>query len=120
MTSLYIVITESLGIILHIVDYISCHIASLGVDIIIEVAGRLSLKDIAIFQEDDIVLIGLAQIVYIRGYACQGSCLRFAIDEIVWEERTMDITRLNHSEFDGARLSHCLRIKSERQQERCE
>ena len=120
MTCLYIVITESLGIILHIVDYISCYITSLGVDIIIEVAGRLSLKDIAILQEDDIVLIGLAQIVYIRGYACQGSCLRFAIDEIVWEERTMNITRLNHSEFDGALLCHCLRIKSERQEERCE
>ncbi len=107
MTGLYIVITESLGIILHIVDYISCHIASLGVDIIIEIAGRLSLKDIAILQEDDIVLIGLNRLH--KRHACQGSCLRFTINANPYgKKETMNITCLNHSEFDGALLCHCL------------
>ncbi len=59
MTRLNIMISKGLGIILHIVDYIGSHVSCLGVDVIIIVAGRLSLQDIAILQEDEIVLIGL-------------------------------------------------------------
>ena len=78
------------------------------------------MQDVAVLQEDDVVLVGFAQVVDVRGYAGQGSCLGFAVDEVVWKESSMYITRLNHSQFNGTLLCHCLRIKSERQEKRCE
>ena len=92
----------------------------LGVHIIIIVAGRLTLQDVAVLQEDDVVLVGLAQIVDVRGYARQGSRFGLAVDEVVWKESSMNITRLNYSQFYGTLLCHCLRIKGERHEERCE
>ena len=63
MTGLNIMVTERLCIILHIVDHIRSHVASLGVHIIIIVAGGLSLQNVAILQEDNIVLIRLSKVV---------------------------------------------------------
>ena len=65
MAGLYIVITERLCIIFHVVDYIRSHVACLGVHIIIIIAGRLSLQNVSIFQEDYIVLIPLTEVVYV-------------------------------------------------------
>lgn len=75
MTRFHIVVSERLGVILHIVDYVGSHIACLGVHIIIIVAGWLTLQDVAVLQEDDVVLVGFAQPVDVRGDARQGYAL---------------------------------------------
>ena len=65
MTGLNVVITKGLCVILQVVYHICCHVSFLRSDIIIIVAGRLSLQDISVFQQDEIILVGLAERIHV-------------------------------------------------------
>ena len=108
MTRFNIMIAKHLRIILHVVDHIGSHVSSLCVYIIIIIAGRLSLQNIAILQEDEVILVVFSQIVDVGRNARQGSCFRLTVDEIVREERAVHIACLYHSQFYGTLLCHRL------------
>ena len=108
MTRFNIMIAKYLRIILHVVDHIGSHVSSLCVYIIIIIAGRLTLQNVAIFQEDEIFLVVFTQIVDVGRNARQGSCFRLTVDEIVREERAVHIACLYHSQFYGTLLCHRL------------
>ena len=48
MTRLYIMVAYGGSIILHIVDYLGSYILVLGVDVVVEIAYRLTLQNVAI------------------------------------------------------------------------
>ena len=108
MTRLNIMISKYLRIILHVVYHIGSHVSCLCIYIIIIIAGRLTLQNVAIFQEDEIILVVFTQIVDVGRNARQGSCFRLTVDEIVREERAVHIACLYHSQFYGTLLCHRL------------
>ena len=65
MACLNVVITKGLCVILQVVYHIRCHVSFLRGDVIIIVAGRLSLQDISVFQQDEIILVGLAERIHV-------------------------------------------------------
>ena len=108
MTRFNIMIAKHLRIILHVVYHIGSHVSSLCVYIIIIIAGRLSLQNIAILQEDEVILVVFSQIIDVGRNARQGSCFWLTVDEIVREERAVHIACLYHSQFYGTLLCHRL------------
>ena len=108
MTRFNIMISKHLRIILHVVYHIGSHVSSLCVYIIIIIAGRLSLQNIAILQEDEVILVVFSQIIDVGRNARQGSCFWLTVDEIVREERAVHIACLYHSQFYGTLLCHRL------------
>ena len=108
MTRFNIMIPKHLRIKLHVVYHIGSHVPSLSIYIIIIIAGRLTLQNIAILQENEIILVIFSQIVYIGRYTRQGSCFWLTVDEIVREERAVHIACLYHSQFYGTLLCHRL------------
>ena len=65
MTGLNIVITKGLCVILQVVYHICCHVSFLCSDVVVIIAGRLSLQDISVFQQDEIILVGLAERIHV-------------------------------------------------------
>ena len=108
MTRFNIMISKYLRIILQVVYDIGSHVSCLSIYIIIIIAGRLTLQNIAILQEDEVILIIFSQIVYVGRYARQGSCFWLTVNEIVREERAVHIACLYHSQFYGTLLCHRL------------
>ena len=108
MTRFNIMISKYLCIILQVVYHIGSHVSSLSIYIIIIIAGRLALQNIAILQEDEVILVIFSQIVYVGRNTRQGSCFWLTVDEIVREERAVHIACLYHSQFYGTLLCHRL------------
>ena len=108
MTRFNIMISKYLRIILQVVYHIGSHVSCLSIYIIIIIAGRLALQNIAILQEDEVILVIFSQIVYVGRNARQGSCFWLTVDEIVREERAVHIACLYHSQFYGTLLCHRL------------
>ena len=107
VSRLNVMIAESLGIVLHIVDDIGSHIGRGGIDVVEVVARGLSLQDVAIVDKDDVVAKFLAQTVYVSTNASQRSALGLASDEVVREERTVHITGFNDAQAYSLILFLC-------------
>ena len=91
MTSLHIMVAYGGSIILHIVDYLGSYILVLGVDVVVEIAYRLTLQNVAIIEQQHILAMLLSQVVDICANPCKASCLWLATDEVVREEASVHI-----------------------------
>ena len=116
MPRFHIVIAEGLCIVLHVVDDFGSDVLAVGLDIIGIVAHGLSLQDVAVVEQDDILAVFLAQVVYIGRYTCQRTFQFCSLYKIVWEKTAVNITCLDDSERYGFLLSHCMHRYDSRHQ----
>ena len=97
---------------LTVEDDIRFHVRSLGLGVddvgtdhrtveflnpVVIIAGRLSLQDISVFQQDEIILVGLAERIHVWRNTSERTSLRLAVDEIVREEGTVYVTGFYYS-----------------------
>ena len=54
MTRLHVVVAEGLGVVVHIVDDLGGNVLEVGLDEVVVVACRLSLKYVAVVKQNDI------------------------------------------------------------------
>ena len=86
MSCFHIVVAKGLGVVFHVVDHVGSHVGRLGVYIVEIVARGLSLQDIAIVNEDDVVTIFFTQTFHVSAHTCQCAALGLTVDEVVREE----------------------------------
>ena len=100
-----IVVAKVARIIAHEIKHVGHQVHRGGVYVVIIISGRLTLKDVTIVNEDDIVAIEVALLLHIgidtRHAASHGS----TIDEIVGEEATMYVCGLYELDLHCAVLS---------------
>ena len=68
MTGLNVVITKGLCVILQVVDHICRHVAFVGGDVVVIVASWLTLQDVAVLQQDQVVLVAQSEGVHVGGH----------------------------------------------------
>ena len=96
---LYIVVAHIGGIIAHEVQHIGGYVERYRVDVVIVIGGGLALQDVAVVQQNQVVLIGFARFLHKCVHACQASGGLPLKDEIVGIEITVDITGLYYFQF---------------------
>ena len=101
MAWLYIMVADGDGIILQIVNNLCSNIGICGIDKVGKVTNWLALKDVSIVKKQQVTAIFTTQARNVAAYSGQRTCLRFAVNGIVWEERAVHITGLKYSQFDG-------------------
>ena len=65
MPGLYVMIANSSGVVIHIVHDFRCHVGYLRINIVVIVAGGLSLEDVAIFKQYHLVAVHLSLRLYV-------------------------------------------------------
>ena len=113
-------VAEGFGIVFHVIEYVRSHVACLGIDVVVIVAGGLSLQQVAIVEQDESVVVFLSQRVDIRLHPSQRTRLVLVFDKVVWEESAVNVAGFYNSDFNGFLLCHSLRIECERQEQRCQ
>ena len=108
VTRLYIVVAYGLGIILHVVDHSCGQILVFGHHIIGPIHTGLSLQDITVINEQQVVAALLTLAVDIRVGTGQSPPERPALHEVPREEMSVNITGLNDLQRDGLRSLLCL------------
>ena len=68
MSRFNIVITKGLCVILQVVDHICRHVAFVGGDVVVIVASWLTLQDVAVLQQDQVVLVAQSEGVHVGGH----------------------------------------------------
>ena len=107
MTCLYVVIAESLRVVFQVIHHLSSDVRQVGLHVVGVVAGRLSLQDVPILQENQVVAKCLPLSIKICTHACHTATHRFALYEVIGEEGSMYVGRLNQTYCDGlVFLSH--------------
>ena len=94
MTGLNVMVTEELSIILQIVYHLSTDVRLVGLDEVGVITRWLTLQDVAVVEQDEVLAILIAQLVDIGAHARHRTLHRTALYEVVREEGSMDIARL--------------------------
>ena len=90
-------VPDILRIIFHVIDNICRNIATFCIDVVVIIASGLTLENIAVVQQNDIIAKLSAQRLYITAHSGQRTFLGLSVDEIVREKTTMDVTCFNNS-----------------------
>ena len=109
MARLHIVIAHCLSIIAQVVHHAGSQVLFLRHDIVRPVHAGLSLQDVAIVDEQHTVAILLALALHIGAHPGEGAFQGLALDEVVREETSMNITGLDDLQADVFCLAHSWR-----------
>ena len=101
MSRLYVVVAKVLGVVLQVVDNLCGNIRRVSLNIVGIVARGLSLQDVAVVQQDDVVAVALALTLEVGADSCHRTRHRTAFSKVVWEEGTMDVRCFYQSQGDG-------------------
>ena len=92
---LYIMIAEIASIIAHEVEHICCQMHRRGVYEVVIISGGLSLQDVTIIYQYDIVVIERTLLLHVGMYARHAAPHGIACDKVVGEKATMHIGSLD-------------------------
>ena len=79
----------------EVVHHFCCHVGYFRLHEVAVVAGGLSLEDIAIVDEDEVIAIGLSQLVDVSRYPGKCALKGFPVDKVVREKATMHVAGLD-------------------------
>ena len=106
MTRLYVVVAKGLGVVLHVVDDLCGNIGFFRLDEVGIVACWLSLQNVAILQQDDVVAIALALALDIRTDTSHRSLHGTTLGEVVRKERSVNVGGLYQSDCQSFPFCH--------------
>ena len=109
MPGLYVVVSDGLGIVLHVVHNRCGKVLVLRHDVVRPVDTRLALQNVAVVDEQQVVAVLLTLLLDIGVHAYKRSLQGLLLHKIVGKEVPMHVAGLNHLELDGlCRSCHCL------------
>ena len=106
MTCLYVVVAKGLGVVLQVVDNLCGDIRLVSLDKISLVAGGLSLQNVAILQQDDVVAIALALALEVGADTCHCPLHGTALGEVVRKESSVHIGGFYQSDSHSFSFGH--------------
>ena len=106
MSRFDIMIAHCLGVVSKPVHNLSCRIRQFGFNEIGVVACRLTLKNVSVLKQNDILAILFAHCFQISAYPCERALHGSVLYVVVREEATMDITCLNDFQINSLLLGH--------------
>ena len=99
MTRFYVVVAHRLCIIPHVVHHRCGQVGHRGLNKVAIVTCGLTLKNVAVVEQDHILAILLAHFVYIRTHSGQRAFLVAAVNKVVRKETSVYVARLYYLDF---------------------
>ena len=94
-----VVVAHRLRIILHVVHHRCGQVGHGGLNEIAIITRGLTLKNVAVVEQDNVLAILLAHFVYIRTHSGQRTFLVAAVDKVVRKEASVYVARLYYLDF---------------------
>ena len=113
MSCLHIMVAEGLCVIPHVVDDRSCDVGFVRLDAIIVIADGLTLKDVTVVDEDDVLAIFLPKTVDVSTDSSQTALQGFTLHKAIGKEMSMHVSGFDDSELNGL----CLRCHRQGKQQ---
>jgi hypothetical protein len=99
---LHVVVADALRVVSQIVYHLGPDVVTERVEIVGVVRNRLSLQDVTVLEQDEVLAVCGSLSFEIAAHACHRSGHWFPVDEIVWEKCPVHIRCLY--DFQGYRL----------------
>ena len=101
---LNVVVAHRLRVVAHIVDHAGREVLVVGHHVVRPIHAGLSLHDVAVVYQQQVVAILRALLFNIRVRAYERSFQGRLFHEVVWEEMTVNVAGLDHFQFNGLGL----------------
>ena len=88
----------------HEVEHVGGNVYRRGVDEVVVVCRRLSLQDVAVVDQEEVVAILLPELPHVGVHTCQAATDGTAAVEVEGIETSVYVARLEHTQFHGALL----------------